>query len=345
MAGFRLPQSVAVRRVLKAYLASDHVSAATGKTIAVTISKNGAAFGNPSAGATSATEISAGWYYVDLSTADTGTKGPLVIRGTAAATDDVEIVHQVVDAHNADFDALPAAAANANGGLPILSSSGTTLAYTVTTVTTTTTATNLANLPAAPTDWISAASVSAAAVTKVQSGLSTLSAAGVWDLATSGHTTSGTFGAAMNAAGAAGDPWSTAIPGAYGAGTAGFIVGTNLNATVGSRATQTSVDTVATYIDTEIAQIKVVTDKLGVSITAGGLVSINYDQTGVTVRNLSSVADAALTTGDLLVGALAGGLVGDRIVVGTALTVKTPGTGTTVAVKTLDSASAPTSST
>jgi hypothetical protein len=325
MAGFRLPQSVAVRRVLKAYLASDHVSAATGKTIAVTISKNGAAFGNPSAGATNATEISAGWYYVDLSTADTGTKGPLVIRGTAAATDDVEIVH--------------------HGGLPILSSSGTTLAYTVTTVTTTTTATNLANLPAAPTDWISAASVSAAAVTKVQSGLSTLSAAGVWDLATSGHTTSGTFGAAMNAAGAAGDPWSTAIPGAYGAGTAGFIVGTNLNATVGSRATQTSVDTVATYIDTEIAQIKVVTDKLGVSITAGGLVSINYDQTGVTVRNLSSVADAALTTGDLLVGALAGGLVGDRIVVGTALTVKTPGTGTTVAVKTLDSASAPTSST
>jgi hypothetical protein len=107
MAGFRLPQSVAVRRVLKAYLTSDHVSAATGKTVAVTISKNGGAFANPSAGATNATEIGSGWYYVDLSTADTGTKGPLVIRGTAAATDDVEIVHQVVDAHNADFDALP----------------------------------------------------------------------------------------------------------------------------------------------------------------------------------------------------------------------------------------------
>ena len=34
-------------------------------------------------------------------------------------------------------------------------------------------------------------------------------AAGVWDLATSGHTTSGTFGEAMNAAGSAGDPWTT----------------------------------------------------------------------------------------------------------------------------------------
>lgn len=33
-------------------------------------------------------------------------------------------------------------------------------------------------------------------------------AAGVWDLATSGHTTAGTFGAAMAAAGNASDPWS-----------------------------------------------------------------------------------------------------------------------------------------
>jgi hypothetical protein len=242
MAGFRIPQSVPVRRVLKAYLTSDHFTAATGKTLAVTISKNGGAFGNPSAGATNATEMGSGWYYVDLSTTDTGTKGPLVIRGTAASTDDVEIVHQVVDAHNADFDALPAVVANANGGLPILSS------------------------------WISAASVSAAAVTKVQSGLSTYAgtdtagttsllarltstragyldnlsagavalhaditglsipttsqvAAAVWDLATSGHTTSGTFGAAAVAAGGAGDPWSTSIPGSYGAGTAGYILG------------------------------------------------------------------------------------------------------------------------
>jgi hypothetical protein len=53
-------------------------------------------------------------------------------------------------------------------------------------------------------------------------------AAAVWDLATSGHTTSGTFGAAMNAAGSAGDPWATALPGAYGAGTAGHIVGTGI---------------------------------------------------------------------------------------------------------------------
>lgn len=43
------------------------------------------------------------------------------------------------------------------------------------------------------------------------------------------------IGTAPVAASAGGDPWATALPGAYGAGTAGFIVGTNLNATITSR--------------------------------------------------------------------------------------------------------------
>jgi hypothetical protein len=91
----RIPIGTAKRVLLKAYLESDHISAATGKTIAVTISKNGAAFGNPSAGATNATEIASGWYYVDLSTTDTGTAGPLAVRGTNADIDDTEIAFEV----------------------------------------------------------------------------------------------------------------------------------------------------------------------------------------------------------------------------------------------------------
>ena len=57
----------------------------------------------------------------------------------------------------------------------------------------------------------------------------------VWDEVLSGHLTAGTTGNALNAAGSAGDPWSTSLPGAYGAGSAGYIIGTNLNATVSSR--------------------------------------------------------------------------------------------------------------
>lgn len=59
----------------------------------------------------------------------------------------------------------------------------------------------------------------------------------VWEEPLGDHTgVAGSTALALNAAGSAGDPWGTALPGAYGAGTAGKILGTNLNATVSSRA-------------------------------------------------------------------------------------------------------------
>jgi hypothetical protein len=50
-----------------------------------------------------------------------------------------------------------------------------------------------------------------------------------WDEALSEHTNVGSAGAGLSAAGSAGDPWSTAIPGSYAAGTAGQIVGDNVD--------------------------------------------------------------------------------------------------------------------
>ena len=47
----------------------------------------------------------------------------------------------------------------------------------------------------------------------------------IWDEATSGHQTAGTTGKALTSAASAGDPLATAVPGAYGAGTAGNIIG------------------------------------------------------------------------------------------------------------------------
>jgi len=69
----------------------------------------------------------------------------------------------------------------------------------------------------------------------------------VWDEALSGHTTAGSAGKALSDAGAAGDPWSTAVPGAYGAGTAGYILGTNVDTTISSRSTLT-----AAAVNTEV---------------------------------------------------------------------------------------------
>lgn len=58
---------------------------------------------------------------------------------------------------------------------------------------------------------------------------------GVWDEAIAGHLSAGSTGAALNAAGSAGDPWTTSLPGAYIAGQAGYIVGHNIDATITSR--------------------------------------------------------------------------------------------------------------
>jgi hypothetical protein len=56
--------------------------------------------------------------------------------------------------------------------------------------------------------------------------------------------------------------WDELLSGHVSAGSSGKIVGDSLDAAVSSRASQTSVNTVAGYVDTEVAAIKVVTDKL-----------------------------------------------------------------------------------
>lgn len=64
----------------------------------------------------------------------------------------------------------------------------------------------------------------------------------VWDEAIADHADVGSAGAALSAAGGSGDPWATALPGTYEAGTAGKIIGDNINAPIGT------VDTVADAI-------------------------------------------------------------------------------------------------
>jgi hypothetical protein len=86
-------QSATRNVVVKLFLSSDHVTAATGKTLTVTLSKDGAAF---AAAAGSVTELSSGWYKIALTTVDTNTLGALVVRATATACDDAERVFEVV---------------------------------------------------------------------------------------------------------------------------------------------------------------------------------------------------------------------------------------------------------
>ena len=83
--------------MFRAVLSSDHYTPATGKTIAIKISKAGGGFANPSAGATNATEVSNGWYFFALSAADISVLGDLAVYGAEATVDDVAIDCQVID--------------------------------------------------------------------------------------------------------------------------------------------------------------------------------------------------------------------------------------------------------
>jgi hypothetical protein len=104
----QIPQSTS-RVVMLKLFETGTTTAATGKTLAITISKDGGAFANPNAGATNATEVSAGWYKVTLDTTDTNTLGDLVVRGTAATCDDSERILGVVSATTGGLTNLDAA--------------------------------------------------------------------------------------------------------------------------------------------------------------------------------------------------------------------------------------------
>ena len=105
----------------------------------------------------------------------------------------------------------------------------------------------------------------------------------VWDEALAPHLSAGSTGEKLNAAGAAGDPWSTTLPASYTTNQAGFILGTNLNATVGSRSTQTSVDIIDDFLDTEAAAILASVD------TEVGAIKTKTDQLTFGVTNVLNI--------------------------------------------------------
>lgn len=113
----------------------------------------------------------------------------------------------------------------------------------------------------------------------------------VWDELLAGHADAGSAGAALSAAGSAGDPWSTPLPGAYGAGTAGNIIGNNIDAAVSSRASAANLATVAGYIDTEVADIQA---RLPAALV-GGRMDASVGAMAADVVTASAVAASAVT--------------------------------------------------
>lgn len=108
-----------------------------------------------------------------------------------------------------------------NGGTVTFPTNATLASTTNITAGTVTTATNVTTVNGLAANVVTAASLATDAVNEIVDQ--------VWEETLTDHSgTSGSTAAALNAAGSAGDPWATALPGAYGAGTAGRLVGRSL---------------------------------------------------------------------------------------------------------------------
>src|SRR3990167_3300713 len=156
--------------------------------------------------------------------ADSNTIYGAVVTGAAGATIAADIIAVKADTAAILLDTAEIGAAGA----------GLTNIGTIATVTTLTNKTGFA-LAATGLDAIGAAATGVQAIVDA-----------VWneDVDT-GHQTAGTAGKKLDDAGGAADPWATTLPGAYGAGTAGKIVGDNVNAPIATRATPAQVLTTA----------------------------------------------------------------------------------------------------
>jgi len=230
-----LKQSTAATITLGPFVDStDGATAETGLTLSqadVRLSKNGSAFAQKN-DANSCTHQENGNYTCALSASDTNTLGLLRVAVAEAGAlpvwrDFVVLPANVYDSLVLGADRLDVDAAQVTAN-----------AITATAID----ATAAAELADAVWDEVRAghtsagsfglyldAQVSAAATPPTAAAI----ADAVWDEALAGHLLDGSAGDSLNSAGgAATDPWTAALPGAYPAGTAGWIVGQRLDAKV-----------------------------------------------------------------------------------------------------------------
>jgi len=129
---------------------------------------------------------------------------------------------------------------------------------------------------------VGAAGVGLTAVALADATSDAVIADAVWNAATVTYGAAGSYGEALEAVGAAADPWLTNLPGAYGAGTAGKIIGDNLDAAVTTRAASATAltnvmwtDARAGYIDSISGHTAQTGDTYALANGATGFVAID----------------------------------------------------------------------
>jgi len=302
-----LLQSTAQTVVGRGYLSSDHISTATGLDPAITISKNGGNFANPAAGASVMTEIeSTGWYKFALGTGDTDTLGPLIIRGTHATMDNIEVVFQVVAVSVAQTGDSYAVVAHADYGNAKLVRSTTP----TNTLTVDASHQALALTNAVTNDAITAAAIANGAIDAATFAAGAIDAAAIAtgaidaDAIADGAIDNGALAAdAISAAKIAADV-TTELQSGLATATAALILATPANklttdasGRVEVSGTKTTLDALndAPDVSADVGSIKGTTDKLDTALELDGAV---YRLTADALEQAQAAATAALNAYD-----------------------------------------------
>ncbi len=233
---------------------------------------------------------------VVLSTTDTGTQGPLFVRGAVATVDDVITIYHVVAATNGGFSALPAAAADAAGGLPISDAGALDLDARLDAAVSSRMATYVQ-----PTGFLAATfpAGTVANTTNITAGTIT-TVTNLTNAPTVGDLTAAMIASVTTAATAA-TPTAAAVTGAVGSvtgnvgGSVGSVAG-NVVGSVGSVA-----GNVVGSVGSVVGAVGSVTGNVGGNVTGsvGSVVGLTVANLDTTVSSrASSVEVAALPTAD-----------------------------------------------
>jgi hypothetical protein len=279
---------------------SDHITALTGASPTVTISKNGGSFASPSG---AVTEIANGWYKVAGNATDSNTNGPIALHATAASGDPSDTIAAYVvafdptDAVHLGLSALPNTAVTTNASLltsgtgtdQISVSAGKLLLQATQSGVTIPTVTTVTN-------QLTAAAIATGVWQDATSGDFTVSSSIGKSLYTSGvapGTANGLFIAGTNAATTITTSLTTTFTGNV-TGSVGSVTGltaSNLDTTVSSRMatyTQPTGFLAATFPTGTVANTT--------NITAGTITTVTNLTNAATSGDLTSAMKASVTT-------------------------------------------------
>lgn len=212
-----LKQSTARNLMVFLTDSTDHVTGLAGATLAVTLSKDGAAFASITP---TVTERGNGWYSIALTTAHTDTLGDLVLRATASGADPIDLREQVFAGLPGESVTVSSIGTDVITSTALASSAVTEIATGVRTELTTELARiDVATSTRLATSGYTVPPTASANATAVRSELTTelgrIDVAVSTRLATAGYTTPPTVGDIADAV------WDEAISGHLSAGTTG----------------------------------------------------------------------------------------------------------------------------